>query len=266
MRDRLIRIKAGRTHGRYGWVLPLITMPTLTPSVFSPESTVGEIVAAHPSLSRLFENLGIDFCCGGKIPLADACAKRNLDLSTTLALLESAASTLATTPNEVDAAAMSLSQLADHIEQTHHAYTRTELARILEMATKVSTKHGWRDSRLIEMGTVVNYLANEMFDHMEKEESVLFPLVRRLEAGTAHDADLQMLSGPIQQMEAEHQNAGEAIARLRELTDGFTPGEDSCNTHRALLSGLAEFEADLHRHVHKENNILFPRALERASA
>lgn len=241
-------------------------MPTLAPSVFTPESTIGQIVAAHPSLTRFFENLGIDYCCGGKQPLADACAQRNLDLTTTLALLKSAASTLDAMPTEVDAAAMSLTQLADHIEQTHHVYTRTELARIVEMAAKVSTKHGWRDSRLIEMGTVVNYLANEMIDHMEKEESVLFPLVRRLEAGTAHEADLGMLSGPIQQMEAEHQNAGEALARLRELTDGFTPSEESCNTHRALLSGLAEFEADLHRHVHKENNILFPRALERASA
>ncbi len=241
-------------------------MPTLTPSVFSPESTIGEIVAAHPSLTRLFENLRIDYCCGGKIPLSAACAKRNLDLTTTLALLESAATTLDAIPTEIDAASMNLTQLADHIEQTHHVYTRSELARIVEMATRVSTKHGWRDSRLIEMGTVVNYLANEMIDHMEKEESVLFPLVRRIEAGTAHDADLQMLSGPIQQMEAEHQNAGEALARLRELTDGFTPDAEACNTHRALLAGLAEFEADLHRHVHKENNILFPRALELASA
>lgn len=241
-------------------------MSTLTSSVFSPESTIGEIVAAHPSLMRLFENLGIDYCCGGKKSLAAACAQRSLDLTTTLALLESAASTLESMPTEVDAASMTLTQLVDHIEQTHHVYVRTELSRLVEMADKVSTKHGDRDPRLIEMGNIVHYLTAELGDHMEKEEAVLFPLVRRIEAGTAHEADLQMLRGPIQQMESEHQNAGEALARLRELTDGFTPDEESCNTHRALLAGLAEFETDLHRHVHKENNILFPRTLERASA
>ena len=215
---------------------------------------------------RFFENLGIDYCCGGKQPLAAACAQRNLDLTTTLALLESAATTLNAMPAEVDAATMTLTQLVDHIEQTHHVYVRTELSRLVEMSERVSTKHGERDPRLVEVGTIVHYLSDELIDHMEKEEAVLFPLVRRLEAGTAHEADLQMLKGPIQQMEAEHQNAGEALTRLRELTDGFTPDEESCNTHRALLSGLAEFEADLHRHVHKENNILFPRTLERASA
>lgn len=250
----------------YRRVLNFTTMSTLTSSVFSPEGTIGEIVAAYPSLTRLFENLSIDYCCGGKQPLAEACAQRNLDLSTTLALLESAASTLDAMPTEVDAAAMTLTQLVDHIEQTHHTYVRTELSRLVEMAEKVSSKHGERDPHLVEMGTIVHYLADELIDHMEKEEAVLFPLVRRLEAGTAHEADLQMLNGPIQQMEAEHQNAGEALARLRELTDGFSPNEESCNTHRALLTGLSEFEADLHRHVHKENNILFPRTLELASA
>jgi len=240
-------------------------MSTLTSSVFSPESTIGEIVAAHPSIARFFEHLGIDYCCGGKQPLADACSQKNLDLTTTLALLESAASTLDAMPTEVDAAAMTLTQLADHIEQTHHVYVTNEIPRLIEMADKVATKHGQRDSRLFEMGTVVHTLADELLSHMEKEEMVLFPLVRRLEAGTASEADQRMLSGPIQQMEAEHEDAGQALGRLRELTDGFTPDEESCNTHRALLSGLATFEADLHRHVHKENNILFPRALAHAA-
>ncbi len=240
-------------------------MTTLTSSVFTPEITVGEIVAAHPAIARLFEHLGIDFCCGGKQPLSEACADRNLDLKTTLALLKSAASTLDHGPTEVDAAAMSLTQLADHIEQAHHVYVTNEIPRLIEMADKVATKHGERDSRLIKMAAVVHTMTDELLGHMEKEELVLFPLVRRLEAGNASETDQRMLSGPIQQMEAEHEEAGQALARLRELTEGFTPDAESCNTHRALLASLASFEADLHRHVHKENNILFPRALKLAA-
>lgn len=241
---------------------------TTTPAShhFQADNTVGEIVAAHPFLSRLFEHLGIDYCCGGKQSLAAACGDHDLDLDTTLTLLKSAAKTLDATPAEVDAAAMTLTQLVDHIEGTHHAYLKTELPRLLEMADKVATKHHQRDPRLSEMNTVVQSLVDDMIEHMEKEEVALFPLVRRLEAGTAHESDRRMLHGPIQQMETEHNAAGQMTARLRELTDGFTPDEESCNTHRALLSGLAAFEADLHRHVHKENNILFRRTLALASA
>ncbi len=230
---------------------------TAVSSVFTPESTVGEIVAARPLLARLFEQLGIDYCCGGKQPLAAVCARRGLDLGTTLALLESAGAALAAGAPEVNAAAMGQAELADHIEAVHHAYLKTELPRLVEMADRVALKHEWRDARLREVRLAVRDLAEEMLSHMQKEEQILFPLVRRIAAGE-QPADL---AGPIAQMEAEHESAGGLTGRLRLLTDGFTPGADACNTHRALLAGLAEFEADLHRHVHKENNILFPRAL-----
>lgn len=241
-------------------------MTTLTPSVFSPDSTVGEIVAAHPAIARLFEHLGIDYCCGGKQPLAEACAEKNLDFKTTLALLESASTALGSSSTEVDAASMSLTQLADHIESTHHAYLKTELPRLMEMAAKVAAKHSHRDPRLPEMNDLVQSVSEEMLEHMEMEEVAFFPLVRRIDAGIASDEDRRRLEGPVRQLVLEHDAAGQAVARLRELTNGFTPDEESCNTQRALLAGLASFEADLHRHVHKENNILFPRTLERASA
>lgn len=232
---------------------------TAIPSAFTPESTVGELVAARPLLARVFEKLGIDYCCGGKQTLAAVCARRGLDLATTLAVLESAGAALASAPAEVDAAAMGQIELADHIEAVHHAYLKEELPRLVEMADRVALKHGWRDARLDQVRIAVRDLAEEMLSHMQKEELVLFPLVRCLARGE----DTANLAGPIEQMEAEHQLAGELTARLRLLTDGFTPGADACNTHRALLAGLAEFESDLHRHVHKENNILFPRALAR---
>jgi len=235
------------------------------PLQISSELTVGELVAARPAFARLFERLGIDYCCGGKQTLAVACARRGLDVATAITLLESADVALAAIAPEVDAAAMGLAQLADHIESTHHAYLKHEIPRLMEMADRVSTKHAWHDSRLPAVAAAVRDLGQEMLCHMQKEEGVLFPLVRQIEADARMGVSAENLAGPIAQMEAEHESAGNLTARLRLLTDGFTPGPGACNTHLALLAGLAEFESDLHRHVHKENNILFPRALARAA-
>jgi regulator of cell morphogenesis and NO signaling len=235
-----------------------------SPAPFTIETTVGEMVAARPALSRLFEKLGIDFCCGGKKPLAQLAAARGLDPVTVLALIDAA---LAVTPGaeDVNPATLSLTELADHVERTHHEYTKAELPRLVEMAERVARKHAWRDDRLKEVAETVAVLANEMFSHMAKEENVLFPLVRQLDSGAPDQFHCGSIANPIRQMEHEHEFAGNAVARLRELTDGFRPDADACNTHRALLGGLEEFESDLHRHVHKENNILFPRALARAA-
>lgn len=241
-------------------------MSSFLASPVTPETTLGELVAARPLLARLFERLGLDYCCGGKQTLAIACARRGLDVATTITLLDSAGAALAAGPAEVDAAAMGLAELADHIETTHHAYVKAELPRLHEMAVKVATKHGWRDARLSEAAGIVENLVAEMFSHMEKEESILFPFVRQIEGGAKDSFHCGSIANPIHVMEAEHEHAGQAVSRLRELTDGFTPKPDDCNTHRALLAGLAEFESDLHRHVHKENNVLFPRALKLAAA
>jgi regulator of cell morphogenesis and NO signaling len=227
---------------------------------FTPETRIGAIVAAYPVLGRLFEGLQIDYCCGGKQTLAFAAASRGLSVETVVAMLQDATAALAAGPTEVDASAMSLSELADHIEQTHHHYLKEELPRFLEMAERVARKHGWRDPRLAPMAATVQELAGEMMSHMAKEEKILFPLMRKLEKGEQAD-----LTAPILQMEAEHIGAEELTARLRLLTDGFVPDAEACNTHRALLAGLAEFEADLKRHVHKENNVLFPRAMAQAA-
>jgi regulator of cell morphogenesis and NO signaling len=242
-------------------------MPTLDarPAI-TPDSKIGDIVASRPALARIFEQLGLDYCCGGKQKLAEACARRGLAVDTVTIILEAAGQALAENGIEIDAAAMTLTELADHIESTHHAYVKTELPRLLEMAERVARKHEHHDARLREVAATVQDLTNEMFSHMHKEEAVLFPLVRQIDSGAAGQFHCGSIANPIRQMEAEHESAGGAVARLRLLTDGFTPPADGCNTHRVLLAGLAEFESDLHRHVHKENNILFPRALERAAA
>ncbi len=245
--------------------MPAFNSASVSPSAFAPETPVGTIVAAHPALARFFEHLGIDYCCEGKQPLRDACAARNLDVVTTVALLEFAAAALDRTPTELNAAGMTLTALVDHIEQTHHVYTKSELPRLTTLADRVAASHAERDPSLLEVASIVRSLTKEMLDHMEKEETVLFPLIRRIEAESPPTGSASMIAVPIRAMEAEHEDAGHAMARLRTLTDKFTPDTISCNSHRALFAGLAAFEADLHRHVHKENNVLFRRVLEASS-
>jgi regulator of cell morphogenesis and NO signaling len=240
-------------------------MITTTQPDITPETNIGAIVAACPALARLFENLRIDYCCGGKQTLAAACAANNLDVPTVITMIEAATADLVAGPAEVDAARMSLTELADHIEQTHHRYLKDELPRLVEMAGRVAYKHGWRDARLAKIAGTVQDLAQEMTSHMHKEEVVLFPLVRQIDAGICGGFH-SVIADPIREMEAEHDDAGRAIAELRLLTDDFSPDAEACNTHRAMLSGLAQLESDLHRHVHKENNVLFPRTLERVAA
>ena len=239
-------------------------MSIATSTRFTPETQLGAIVAARPALARVFERIGLDYCCGGKQSLALACERKGLDSQIILAAIEAAEAALSAGPVEVDAAGMTLTELADHIEQTHHHYVKTELPRLVEMAERVARKHGSRDARLQEVWQTVVDLTNEMFSHMQKEEHILFPIVRQIDSGAGDGFHCGSIANPIRQMEAEHESAGNATARLRELTGGFLPDAESCNTHRALLAGLEEFESDLHRHVHKENNILFPRTLARA--
>lgn len=228
--------------------------------------TVGEIVAHNPHLARVFEGAGIDYCCAGKTTLRDACEDKGLDPADFAARLARAESE-ADGPPEVDSAAMSLAELADHIEATHHAYLRSELPRLDGLSERVASAHGRRDPRLYEVRNTLLSLAAELSHHMVKEERILFPLVRELEAAAATpDFPCGSLANPIRQMEHEHDDAGAALDRLRELTDGYTPPEWACNTYRALLDSLARLEQDLHRHIHKENNVLFPRAQEMEGA
>lgn len=237
-------------------------MTTISPTP-TIDTTVGELVTQRPGRSRVFEQLGIDFCCGGKKSLADACAAKGLDADTVLTTLLAAEAN--TSSDETDWSRASLTALADHIEQTHHAYLRRELPRLGTMIRKVAAVHGDRYPWMLEIDGVYVSFAAEMEAHMLKEEQMLFPLIRRLERDDSEaTAGIRRagISDPIQVMEHEHDDAGRALMRMRELSNGFTPPPDACNTFRAALDGLAELEQDTHRHVHKENSILFPRALE----
>ncbi len=233
-------------------------------SVFQVHDTVGDVVTRRPALSRVFEQMGIDYCCGGKKTLEEVCQSKELDTQTFLAALEESAF-----PGDepiIDAAAMSLTELTDHIENTHHAFLRSEFPRLDEMTEKVVSVHGEKESRLCQVRETFLALFGELSSHMMKEEQILFPMVRQLGASaTTPNFHCGSLANPINQMELEHEQAGSALERLRQLTDGYTPPDWACNTYRAMLDALAHFERDLHQHIHKENNVLFPRALEMES-
>lgn len=231
-----------------------------------PSKSVGQLVAERPSRARVFERFGIDFCCGGKIPLSDACTERKLDTERILAALREADSSEADT-DEPDWTRATLSALIAHILQKHHAYLRNELPRLAKMVAKVHDVHGERHPELAEVRQTYDGLHAELASHMMKEEQILFPLIEAMESSQSLEAShCGSVNNPISMMEHEHDSAGAALARLRSLTGDFTPPEDACNTYRVLLDGLAELEADLHRHIHKENNILFPRASELEAA
>lgn len=234
-------------------------------SALMTDRAVGQLVAERPARSRVFEKLGIDYCCGGKKSLEDACRDKGLDARTIAALLEASEGAPATA--EVDPQAMSLTELADHIEQTHHAYLRRELPRLAMLVRKVAAVHGHRYPWMLEVDGVFAGFMAELDSHMMKEEQILFPIVREVERGNrSAGSHCGGLANPIRVMEHEHDSAGNALAAMRRLTDGFTPSADACNTFRAMLDGLAELERDMHQHVHKENNVLFPRALELEAA
>jgi len=226
----------------------------------SGSKTVGQYVVERPARARVFERFGIDYCCGGKKPLAQTCADKHLDLQQVLAALEQADAPSA--PSE-DWSQAPLTALADHIEATHHQYLKQEFARLEFFVTKIALKHGPDKPELVELREVFLALRQELLQHMVKEELILFPLCRQLESAAGPvPSHCGSVANPIAVMVREHEDVGELLAKMRKLTNNYTVPEGACNTFRAVFASLAELEADLHLHIHKENNILFPRAIE----
>jgi regulator of cell morphogenesis and NO signaling len=222
---------------------------------------VGDLVAERISRASVFDRFGLDYCCHGKVALDEACQRKGLALDEVVgAIVADDATPLG--DGELDYASMGLTELADRIVATHHAYLRRELPRLQMLLDRVVNAHVDRHPELREVATIYEGLCDEMDSHQTKEEQVLFPMIRELEAATdAPSFHCGSLRNPIRVMMHEHDNAGAAIARLRELTGDFTTPPDGCPTYQALMAGLAAVENDLHRHVHKENNILFPKAI-----
>jgi regulator of cell morphogenesis and NO signaling len=225
------------------------------------ESTVGQLVVERPSRARLFEKLGIDYCCGGKKALRLAIDEQGLDADTVVAELEKEAAGAADQV-ERNWGTASITDLCDHIEATHHAYLKEELPRLAFLTEKIANRHGDGRPALRELHHVFAQFKAELESHMFKEERILFPLCRRLDTAEVLPAShCGSVNNPIEVMIREHEDAGTALARMRELTDGYSVPPDGCNTYRATFASLEQLERDMHQHVHKENNILFPKAV-----
>jgi regulator of cell morphogenesis and NO signaling len=225
------------------------------------DHTVGQIAAEFPASVRVFEKHGIDFCCGGKIAVTEACGRKGLDPAILLAEIDEAIQTPA--EDATDWLTASLPDLIDHILDTHHAYMKVQLPRVEALLAKVLQAHGERHGDLLRaVSAIYRPMKAELDGHLAKEEMILFPLVRALDGGAPSGAfHCGSVQNPIRVMWMEHDSAGEALVQLRGLTGDYTPPKDACNTFRALYFELAEMERDLHRHIHLENNILFPRAI-----
>ena len=228
-------------------------------NLLNPETTVGQIVAERPQASRLFESLGIDYCCGGRKPLSQACLEKGLEFAEVTSRLEAA---LAGTDSGCHRRWLErpLSELMDHILDEHHGYLRQEVPRLRMLAEKVARVHGDGRPHLVRLHQVVVGLRAELEGHLEKEERILFPAIRGCESrGAGMPQGPGVLGGPIHCMESEHDDAGAALAEIRTLTGDLQAPDEACGTWRALYQALAELEQDLHLHVHEENNILFER-------
>jgi regulator of cell morphogenesis and NO signaling len=229
-------------------------------STLDTNSTVAQWVSEYPQTAPVFEELQIDYCCGGNIVLAEACGSRQLDPNAIVAKLARTVADPMQEPadNWTESA---LADLCEHIQTTHHAYLRQELPRLSGLVDKVLAAHGGKHPELKELQQVFASLRAELEPHMFKEEQILFPAIRQMER-TASQPNFPFgtVANPIRMMEHEHEAAGNALGRIRELTNGFLPPEGACNTYRVMLDALAQLEHDTHQHIHKENNILFPRA------
>lgn len=231
----------------------------------TPQTTVGEIVRAMPACSRVFENLNIDYCCGGRKSLADVCLAKGLDTATVIAMF----SALEHPANDmlVNSGAMTLTELCDHIQQVHHGYLREELPRLDFMTRKVAAVHGEHEPRLIELRKTFEEFNAELTAHTNEEDEIVFPAIRKLEAARNGGSAAQLNIPPsLEKLEREHDDAGATLEHFRTLSDHYTPPDWACNTFRALYGGLAKLEKNMHLHVHKENNVLFPGALAATTA
>jgi len=231
---------------------PNILSPEGTPL---PDRTVGELVAERPGRSRIFQAFQIDFCCQGGRTLRDACGKKNVSLNSVIEQIEAEAADKQS--GSANPATLPPHELTAYVVETHHGFLRRELPRLHAMSERVAHVHGGHTPALLEVFQVFCAVEAELNSHIAKEEQILFPAIEAMSVGRGA---AMPLDGPIACMIHEHDDAGRALERLHELTDGYNPPADACNTYRALFAGLADLEEDLHRHIHLENSVLFPAA------
>jgi regulator of cell morphogenesis and NO signaling len=234
--------------------------------MFETTKTVREYALEIPAATRIFEKLGIDYCCGGGKSLVDACTAAGVSVDKVLDSLNANFKSIATSAVR-DWQALSQAELITHIVDKHHAFTREELVRLEALLANVSAVHGQNHPELFEIQDQFGKLRGELEPHMLKEESVLFPYIVRMEEAAAANQTLppppfRTVQNPVRVMMAEHDAAGYILGKMREASSNYAVPPDGCISYKTLYSALAVLEVDLHQHIHLENNILFPRAVE----
>ena len=226
-------------------------------------TSVGEIVGKDFRAAAVFERFGIDFCCGGRRTLGEACRERKVNPLDVLVEVNAACEQRDTTSPRFDA--WGADALVAYIVRRHHAYVRRVLPSIVAHTRKVAASHGVNHPELQEIAAIFEDVADEMASHMMKEEEVLFPYIEKLELAVrrrepAPGAMFGSVDRPIAMMELEHEHAGQAMERIREISKNYALPGGACITYATCFRELEEFERDLHVHVHLENNVLFPKA------
>jgi regulator of cell morphogenesis and NO signaling len=229
------------------------------------DKTIREIALEAPLTTRVFEELKIDFCCGGRVGFVDACTRAGVDPTFVEARLEHL---LAGSPDpSQNAEQRSATELCDHIVETHHVFTRNELGRLVPLMEKVARKHGDAHPELYPLQEKLNLLSDELLVHMGKEEKVLFPYIKEVESAVSGTGNASMphfgtVKNPVRMMMFEHDAAGELLRQMREFSSDYTTPEGACPSYAALYAGIEALEKDLHQHIHLENNLLFVQAVE----
>ncbi|MDH3649757.1 MAG: iron-sulfur cluster repair di-iron protein [Saprospiraceae bacterium] len=228
------------------------------------KKTVAELVVQNYKAADVFKKYGIDFCCGGKIPLEEICMKKNIDLDRIHADLLALDLEFEDKENYES---WPLDELVDHIIAKHHSYVSENLPLISQYAEKVARVHGHHRPETIEIRNQFSTLSQELTSHMMKEERILFPFIKALvyadrQGQSSPVPPFGSVANPVSMMEHEHDTAGSLVKEISALSDNYTPPPEACNTYRVLYYKLEEFEGDLHKHIHLENNILFPKAVQ----
>ncbi len=236
--------------------------------VIQEKTTVGELVVKHPGLRQSLEKLGIDYCCGGKRPLIEAANQSGVKWPTVLATLNAALAAPAKRSDTTDWNTASLTVLTDHIIDKHHVFTKEQLPRLDDWLARLQRAHAAHHGMMLNhLRQVYEPLRAELEPHLQKEEQILFPAIKGIDAfmngkGQRPFVHCGSIANPIAQMEVEHESAGHALVELRRSTDNYQLPADACQTFAAFYEGMEALEADLHEHIHLENNILYPKSIK----